>query len=150
MAVGLNSNTVFSINTAAAGAEEESWAVLGKGFKNIAATLNEVIYQATYLGDDGWASSEVTGGQLTVTLTGDRVYGDAAQDYIFAAERQFGFGDARKTQFKIENAQYELTGNCTLANITDAGGDANTVDAITVLIHFNGKPTVTDKSSASV
>ena len=57
---------------------------IARGFDNITESINEVLYQTSFLSDKGWGSSYVTGGQLIFTLTGVRVLGDAAQDYIFS------------------------------------------------------------------
>lgn len=57
---------------------------IARGFDNITEAINEVLYQTSFLSDKGWGSSYVTGGQLIFTLTGVRVLGDAAQDYIFS------------------------------------------------------------------
>lgn len=121
-----------------------TWAELMEGIKNLAPALNEVIYQASYLSDEGWGSSAVTGGQFTVTLTGDRIVGNTAQDYIFSSAVQYNFGDARKTNIRITQPSGRvILWPITLANITDSGGDSNQPNAITITIHGNGKPTIT-------
>ena len=78
-----------------------------------------------------------------MTFTGDRKNGDAVNDYIFDENVQFAFGDARKTKFRIRRGTKAIEWNVTLANITDAGGDANQPNAVTLTIHGNGKPTFT-------
>jgi hypothetical protein len=137
----LNYNTKAELNTTP-GAEPlaETWADLGVMMKNLAQSLNEVLYQATYLSDGGWGSSEVTGGQYTVTFTGDKKVGDPVSDYLFSEEVQHDFGNARKTQLRLTNGTKTITWGVTLANITDGGGDANQPSAVTVVIHGNGKP----------
>ena len=78
--------------------------------------------------------------RFTVTLTGDRKNGDPACDYIFDKERQYSFGDARKSKIRIRRGKEAIVWGVTLANITDALGDANQPNAVTVTIHSNGKP----------
>lgn len=117
------------------------WGDMGVMFKNVAPTLNEVLYQATYLSSGGWGSTEVTGGQYTVTFTGDRKNGDPVNDYIFSKEVQFAFGEARKTKMRLVRGKDAIVWDVTLANITDAGGDANQPNAVTLTVHGNGKPT---------
>lgn len=144
--IALNYQYTFSINTVPAGTA--SFSALQDGFDNVNQAINEVLYQASYLGDEGWGSSEVTGGQLTVTLSGVRKVGDTAQDYIFGHAVKNGFGSARKTTFQIKDqAGNTIEGSCTLAKITESGGSANAPNAITVEIHFNGKPTYTAATS---
>lgn len=137
----INYNITLEIDVSDAPHTEPEWADLGVFTKNVAQALNEVLYQATYYSDGGWSSTEVTGGQYTVTLTGDRKNGDPACDYIFDKERQFSFGDARKTKMRIRRGNEAIVWDVTLANITDAMGDANQPNAATVTIHGNGKPT---------
>ena len=137
----INYNITLEIDVSDAPHTEPEWADLGVFTKNVAQALNEVLYQATYYSGGGWSSTEVTGGQYTVTLTGDRKNGDPACDYIFDKERQFAFGDARKTKMRIRRGNEAIVWDVTLANITDAMGDANQPNAATVTIHGNGKPT---------
>lgn len=117
------------------------WSDMGIMFKNLSQSINEVLYQATYMSDGGWGSTEVTGGQYTVTFTGDRKNGDAVNDYIFNPEVQYNFGAARKSKLRLTRGSDALIWDVTLANITDAGGDANQPNAVTLTIHGNGAPT---------
>lgn len=117
------------------------WAQIKKGFKNLSQALNEAVYQASYLSDEGYSSSTVTGGQYIITLTGDRQFDDEAQNYIFSDKVMFNWGKARETQLRITRADgSKIELDITLAKITDGGGDANTVSAVTVEMHGNGKP----------
>lgn len=141
--LAINYDYALKINTTPKAAEP-TWAVLSDGFDNISKALNEVLYQGSYLGDHGWGSTEVTGGQLIVTLSGVRKHGDAAQDYIFSDAVKNAWGDARKTTFEITYPDGgKVSGSITLAKITEGGGASQGADAITVEIHFNGKPTFT-------
>lgn len=138
--LGINYDYALKINISPL-SDTPTWALISEGFDNISKSLNEAIYQGSFLGDQGYASTEVTGGQLTITLSGVRIYGDPAQDFIFSNMVKNNFGDARKTDFMItypDNAS--LSGKVTLAKITEGGGAANSPDAISVQIHFNGKP----------
>lgn len=122
------------------GEAEPTWSSLGVMMKNITQAINEVLYQANYLADGGWGSTEVTGGQYTVTLTGDKKIGDPVSDYIFDPDVQYKWGSARKTQLRLTRGTTTITWQVTLANITDAGGDSNQPNAVTLVIHGNGKP----------
>lgn len=140
--IQMNYQNKLEINTTPKAAAP-TWQPIAKGFQNIAEGLNEVLYQASYMGDNGWVSSEVTGGQYIVTLTGVRCIGDPAQDYIFSNAVMNSFGDARKTQLRITYGdQTLLLWSVTLANITYTDGAANTTSAISVTIHGNGAPAV--------
>lgn len=135
-----NSQYTFYINTTPA-AQTPTFRPLAAGIKSFSSDLNENVHTAAYLCDEGWSSSDVTGAQLTLTLSGDRVSPDDAQDYVFSPSVMYGVGEARQTSFKIEDpAGNTLTGPCTLAAITCEGGDADAAGEITIEIHFNGKP----------
>jgi hypothetical protein len=140
--IALNHSNVLEIDITPRGVDR-TWAQIKKGFANIAEALNEVLYQASFLGDGGWGSTYSTGGQYTFTLTGKRFFGDAAQDYIFSDAVIHHFGIARETQVRITRQDGTmLLWNVTLANITNSGGDANTAADISVAVHGNGPPTV--------
>lgn len=129
----------IDINPSGAPAYKE----LMDGISNLAQAINEVIVQTSYLADKGWGSSEVTGGQFTVTLTGHRKFGNEAQDYIFSSDVRYKFGNARKTNLRLtEPGGARIVWPVTLANITAAGGDSNQPDAITIGIHGNGAPEI--------
>lgn len=141
--LALNYDYSLEIDTTPRG-ETETWAVVSDGFDNLSKSLNEVLYQGSYLGDGGWGSTEVTGGQMTFTLSGVRKHGDAAQDYIFSDAVKHNWGMARKTRFRITYPDGAVVqGRITLAKITEGGGSSQNADAVTVEIHFNGKPEYT-------
>lgn len=137
----INYDIVCELDTSASPHTTPVWSDMGCMFKNISQAMNEVLYQASYLKDKGWGSTEVTGGQYTVTFTGDRKNGDAVNDYIFDKEVQYGFGEARKTKLRLKRGDDAIVWNITLANITDAGGDSNQPNSATLVIHGNGAPT---------
>ena len=60
--LGLNYQNKLEIDITPNGVAK-TWAEMKKGFANLAEGMNEVLYQASYLGDQGWGSTEVTGGQ---------------------------------------------------------------------------------------
>ena len=135
----INYETEAFINTTPK-ADQATWVSLKHLTKNMSQSLNEVLYQAGYYGDKGWSSTEVTGGQLTLTLTGDCKHGDPAADYILSDAVQYHFGDARKTHIKLVRGNTYIIWPVTLANITAAYGDANQPNALTVTVHGNGAP----------
>ncbi|MDL2293210.1 hypothetical protein LJC60_01110 [Ruminococcaceae bacterium OttesenSCG-928-D13] len=147
MEVATNMEYLLEIDTTPA-ATDPTWEKMCVGFSNLSDSLNEVIQQFTWLCSQGWGSSEVTGGQYIVTLTGQRVRGDAAQDYIFSPAVRLNFGKARKTRLRFSHPQEStILWNVTIATITggSGNGDANNLDAITVVLHGNGPPTIEDE-----
>lgn len=137
----INYETEVSINTTPKG-EQPTWADMGAFMKNMTSTLNEILVQGAYFADKGWGSTHVTGGQLTLTVTGDVKKGDPACDYILSDEVMYDFGAARQTYLKLKKGEKVIIWPVTLANITPAYGDANQPNALTVTIHGNGKPAI--------
>lgn len=66
----INYGIKCELDTSEAPHTTPTWSDMGHMFKNLAQSLNEVLYQATYLADGGWGSTEVSGAQHTVTFTG--------------------------------------------------------------------------------
>jgi hypothetical protein len=125
-----------------------SFVRLADGLVTASPSNNESIDQKSYLDDEGGQSSEVTGFQYIIAFSGDRIPGDAAQDWIF--ERLFSLGELRHTDLRITGADGSIiTGDVTIANITPPGGDANATQACGFEMHFNGKPTITPPVAAT-
>ena len=138
----INYETEAFINTTPETEDSPKWDSLANLTTNMTQALNEVLQQLTYYADKGWGSTEVTGAQLTLTLTGSVKPGDAACDYILSDEVMFGLGAARKTHLKLQKGTKVIIWPVTLANITPAYGDSNTINALTVTIHCNGRPSI--------
>ena len=136
----LNYETEMFINTKPSETDAASWASMAAFVKNMAESLNEVLYQASYYADKGWGSTEVVGAQLTLTLTGSVKPGDTACDYILSDEVMYGLGAARKTHMKLQKGTKVIIWPITLANITPAYGDSNNINSLTVTVHGNGRP----------
>ena len=137
----INYEVEVYINTEPGG-EAPVWASMGAFMKNMASTFNEVLVQGAYYADKGWGSTHVTGGQLSLTVTGDVKNGDAACDYILSDKVMYEFGAARQTHLKLKKGTKVIIWPVTLANITPGYGDANQPNTLTVTIHGNGKPAI--------
>ncbi len=145
--ITLNHEYALRINTTPE-AETATMAVIAKGFSNLTEAVNEVLYQASFLGDGGYGSSYVTGGQITAALTGKRFKGDPAQDYLFSDAVYYNWGKARETTIEMDTPDgISISCPVTLAKINRGGGDANTATDVSVEIHFNGKPTIGEKTT---
>lgn len=124
--------------------DSPTWASIGAFAKNMAQSLNEVLYQASYYKDKGYGSTEVTGAQLTLTLTGDCKPGDAACDYLLSDKVLYGLGKDRKSHLKLTKGDKVIIWPITFANITPAYGESNQPNALTVTIHGNGRPSISN------
>ncbi len=135
----INYETEAFINTAPS-ESTPVWASMGNIMKNMTQSLNEVLYQATYYKDKGYGSTEVTGAQMTLTVTGDVKPGDTAADYILSDDVMYGLGEARKTHLKLQKGKKVIIWPVTLANITPGYGDSNQPNSLSLTIHGNGRP----------
>lgn len=130
--------------TAGTGGAEGTWtyAKLCKGIEGMNFSENEQNQQFFFLCGEGFAHNETTGAAPELVITGRRIKGDAAQDYI--AGKQFTVGSERNSSVKIIAEGKQIICDCTLGNISSFGGDTLNVNAFGCTIRFNGKPTVTD------
>lgn len=133
------------INTAPDEATEE-WSTLCAGFNNLTEALNEVINQYFFLCQKGFANNYVTGMAPVATLTGVRIVGDAAQEFIFGAKYKTLAN--RETQLRLTRANADgtttsvITVNVTMQNIQEFSGATTDGSAISVEFAFNGEPTL--------
>ena len=141
------------IDTTPAGSSR-TWASLCAGFDNISEALNETIQQYFFLCGGGFAANYVTGMAPEITLTGRRVIGDAAQDYIFDFARKYGLMNARNTHFRLTRSHQDgsvetISANVTLVNLSDISGATTDGSAVSVGIRFNGAPVSGNEWSTS-
>lgn len=118
-----------------------SYAKLCKGIESMEFNENEQNQQYFFLCGEGFAHNEVTGSAPELVISGRRIAGDAAQDYIVG--KQFALGTNRNSSVKIVAEGKTITCDCTIGAITSFGGATTDVNAFGCTIRFNGKPTVT-------
>lgn len=118
-----------------------SYAKLCKGIESMEFNENEQNQQYFFLCGEGFAHNETTGSAPELVISGRRIVGDAAQDYI--AGKQFKLGTDRNSSVKITAEGQVITCDCTIGAITSFGGSTLDVNAFGCTIRLNGKPTVT-------
>ena len=142
----MNANWVnkIEIGVSATTADPPVWtyARLCKGIESMEFNENEQNQQYFFLCGEGFAHNETTGAAPELVITGRRIVGDAAQDYI--AGKQFLLGEERNSSVKITAEGKVITCDCTIGAITSFGGQTLDVNAFGCTIRFNGKPTVTN------
>ena len=142
----MNANWVNKIEI---GVSESSgswtYATLCKGIESMEFNENEQNQQYFFLCGEGFAHNEVTGAAPELVISGRRVVGDTAQDYI--AGKQFALGTDRNSSVKITAEGKVITCDCSIGAITSFGGQTLDVNAFGCTIRFNGKPAVTDAST---
>lgn len=127
------------------GGPSPTWAVLGVGIENFAEALNEVANEYQFMADKGYARSYVTGMSISCTLSGRRMIGDPAQDYMFSPGVKYGLMAARQTTARLsvlnaDGSIQQLTDNVTFTALADLSGATTDGSAVSVTIHFDGEP----------
>lgn len=141
-------NWEFSIGTAESSGTW-TYADLCAGIESITENINSQNKQYFFLCQNGTATNEVTGIAPQYTISGRRVYGDAAQEYICGLKYQFGKN--RKTSFKMTHVDSSsgtdvtttVTCGCTILDISDIGGNTTDDVPFSCTIALDGTPTVT-------
>ena len=118
-----------------------TYAKLCKGIESMEFNENEQNQQYFFLCGQGFAHNETTGAAPELVISGRRIVGDAAQDYI--AGKQFALGTNRNSSVKIVAEGVVITCDCTIGAITSFGGSTTDVNSFGCTLRFNGAPTVT-------
>ena len=118
-----------------------SYAKLCKGIENVSFASNEQNQQYFFLCGEGFAHNEVTGGAPELQVSGRRIKGDEAQDYIVG--KQFALGTDRNSSIKITAEGQVITCDCSIGDVVSFGGATLDVNTFSCTIRFNGEPTVT-------
>lgn len=143
-AVWVNEIYVGTEYTPGTGGAAGTWTYskLCKGIEGMTFTPNEQNQQYFFLCGNGFAHNETTGAAPQLEITGRRIAGDAAQDYI--ASKQFALGTDRNTSVKIIAEGKQIVCDATISNVTSFGGQTLDVNSFGCTLLFNGSPTVTD------
>ena len=115
---------------------------LCKGIEGMTFNSNEQNQQFFFLCGNGFAHNETTGGAPELQITGRRIAGDTAQDYI--AGKQFALGTDRNSSVKITAEGKVITCDCSIGDVVTFGGNTLDVNTFSCTIRVNGAPTVTN------
>lgn len=132
--------TEFTAGTSGA-AGTWTYAPLCKGIEGMEFTSGEQNQQYFFLCGNGYAHNETTGSAPSISITGRRVVGDAAQDFI--ASKQFSLGTDRNTSVKITAEGQVITCDATIGDVVSFGGQTLDVNNFSCTLYFNGQPTIT-------
>ena len=143
-AVWVNELYIGTTYTPGSGSAAGTWtyAKLCKGIEGMTFNSNEQNQQYFFLCGNGFAHNEVTGGAPELQVTGRRIVGDAAQDFIVS--KQFALGSDRNSSVKIISGGKQIICDCSIGDVVSFGGQTLDVNSFGCTIRFNGAPTVTD------
>jgi hypothetical protein len=137
-----NYGVKVEIDTTPFGASR-TWVALDQGFDNLDEELNDQVQEYFFLGDKGFGSDYVTGVHPKYKLSGTRVVGDPAQDYIF--DNKFNLMNGRTTNLRIsipkaDGTVVRFTNKVSLTDMKSFGGSANEGSNVEVNLSFMGAP----------
>ncbi|WP_179395055.1 phage tail tube protein [Lacticaseibacillus absianus] len=141
------------------GAIPENLAYIGDGIETVDVTQEDKKSSKSYYNGGGQETTTVTGSTRSLAFSGDRSFGDPAQDLIAALADQTGASRNkwfRENNFTIgDSGKLELTesrtGTVTFSDITDKGGNATDPGSFKATASYTSKPTVikaTDEGAA--
>ena len=124
-----------------------TYSQLCEGIESIEPSVNEQNQQYFFMCGNGGADNEVTGIAPEYAVSGRRVIGNTAQDYIVGL--RYVLGDDRKSSMKVEiyngSSLYQtIVADCTVTDIVDFGGATTDNEPFSCTLRVNGIPTVTD------
>lgn len=147
MSKPLVSNRVLVIDDKKGTGNKENYVRVGKGFTNFTKASNSTIDQKFYIDEGGKGSSSKTGMQTIYSLTGDRIKGDPANDFIAGCYDKMGddvittaiqydeYEPVAESAGSFKAKKFECMVNCT----NDGSGDGGAVLAVEAEIHQNGQ-----------
>ena len=138
----------IEIGVSATTADPPVWtyAELCEGIEGMTFASNEQNQQYFFLCGKGFAHNEVTGGAPELQVTGKRVEGNTAQDYICG--KQFTLGTDRNSSIRVTTAEGKvITCDCSVGDVVSFGGNTLDTNQFSCTIRFNGEPVVTNAST---
>lgn len=126
-----------------------SWATLATGFETINPTLKETDDNTQYYDGAGYGSSDITAKTINIAFSGNRIEGDAAQDFV--AGKLLSLGDDLKSLIRWTRTDGGIIiFLATLTAIQITGGKASDKQTFSFTAVSNGKPyLVTSSDSGS-
>lgn len=128
--------------------ENANWAKLLRGINTITPSAADTTDATPYWDGEGFTDTEVTGKNITFALSGHRVMGDPAQDYV--ASHFLDIGDKLRTLARWTDPVGNVVESvATLTSIVPFGGAANVKQTFSFTLALNGKPVYTPASPQS-
>ena len=119
-------------------AAKPTWAYALRGIIECVPESEETVNEDIYYHNLGQTESEVESVSISLAMTGHRMYGDPAQDFVQSLATTAG--KDRKTQFRWTHPDGTLfQGNCTLTELVPGSsmGEANAKGDFTYRINLN-------------
>lgn len=147
----------FTGSVSADGAVPEDVMYIGEGIDSIEPKQDDKKNSKAYYNTGGQEKTTITGSTRSVDLSGDRSYGDPAQDMIAALATKTGSARNkwfRENQFIMnDDGKLELirstTGTVTFSDITDKGGSATDPGSFKATATYTATPKILDADNTA-
>lgn len=116
------------------------WAWLAGGITTTTPSANETTSTDYYYDGGGEGSTDVTGKNIRLAISGSRKLGNPAQNYV--AGKFWLKGNSVKTRVIWIMNDLPVLAEATLTNIVPTGGAANAKQTFSFTISFNGRPKI--------
>jgi hypothetical protein len=120
---------------------------LANGIDTFEETNNETKETKMYYNNEGYGTTISTNKSMSWTASGDRIIGDAAQDFIAGLYYKLG-GELETTYESYDSEGNKIAGDCSVTDIIKFGGGAGEISPFGATINGNGKPTITYATAA--
>lgn len=128
--------------------DSASWAPIAAGIQTITPSAAETADTTPYWTGEGFSDHDVTGKAVQFAITGHRVNGDAAQDYV--ADKFIEVGDSLRTLARwTDPSGKQLVFSATLVSVVPFGGAANVKQTFSFTLAANGKPQKVDNGTTT-
>lgn len=129
--------------------EKANWAKLLRGISTITPSAADKTDATPYWDGEGFSDTEVTGKNITFALSGHRVMGDPAQDYV--ASHFLDIGDKLRTLARwTDPAGNVVESVATMTSIVPFGGAADVKQTFSFTLALDGKPVYTPANGGQV
>lgn len=119
-----------------------TFVAVSAGIQTITPNAGDTTDNTPYYDGGGFATTEVTGKNVSIAFSGHRVEGDPAQTFIVGKE--FAVGDSLKTLLRWTRTDGTIiVAQVTINNIVVSGGGANAKQTFSFTANFNGAPVLT-------
>lgn len=142
----LNNRVLVKVDTTPLGGSR-TYVRLAKGITSAVDSHNDSTDDTAYLDGGGYGNSDIIAKQYTLAITGHRVVGNTAQDYILSLQGEFGDDAKTWVQYTRPNG-HRTTAYVTVSEIVDSGGDANAKTDFSCNFKGCGAPIITQPTSA--
>lgn len=116
------------------------------GLENFSPSFDNTIEDWYSMENEGWRSSLLTGKGWSISFSGKRVIGDAANDYVARLMLAIGQDACTKFYWQLPDG-LTVEQNVIVAVTNNGGGDTTNVGKLEFELRSDGAPKVTEPSS---